>query len=109
MGSAASDGSVRLLGPGPFPQATNQSRRKIVGVYIAPLKSGIALNDATHAESTLAVLAQSVGVHAKLPNPPQTKLGKAATVSRWREAGTPITARWRGQELVELRIGNAEP
>lgn len=82
---------------------------RCVGVYIAALSSAVALNDPRHAESTTAVLAQAVGSKVRMPEPPQPRGGTAPTSSRWREAGTPITARWCGQDLVELRVGNAEP
>lgn len=54
------------------------------------------------------LLAQATGRPGAAIRPPPTS-SKTDTVSRWSEGGTPVTARWTGGALMELRIGHVNP
>lgn len=83
---------------------------KCEGVYIVGnTREGRALNDASHATDAIRALSQAVGHKLVLPDPPpRLSTGKPQTTT-WHEGVIPIAARWRGADLIELRIGRAAP
>lgn len=83
---------------------------RCAGIYMVGASAdGRVLNDVAHAEATTQLLSQALGRQVPLPDRPAATRGLASTSSRWREAGVPVVARWRGGDLMELRIGEAAP
>jgi hypothetical protein len=78
------------------------SQKKCRGIYMVGPTSGARQLDA-NVEATTRLLSQAVG-HAVTIKP----AGTAAT-SRWSEGPTPVLARWKDRQLMELRVGDATP
>jgi hypothetical protein len=83
---------------------------RCVGLYlVGDSPKGRVLNDADHAAATAQILSQALGHKVALPNPPRQTGGRAATLSKWKDGGITVVARWSGRDLMELRVGDASP
>jgi hypothetical protein len=79
---------------------------RCTGVYVVgPAKDKRVLNDKAHSEGAAAALSQAVGQRIALPAAPAS----ASTVTYVSAGSAPVVARWRGSDLIELRIGDATP
>lgn len=83
---------------------------RCVGVYlIGSTRGARELNDSAHAEASAELLSQAVGHPTALPSPPSPVGGKMPTLTRWKDRGVTLVARWRDSSLIELRIGDVRP
>ena len=83
---------------------------RCAGVYlVGSAKGARVLNDPAHAAVTAELLSQVLGHPASLPSPPKPVGGKTPTMSRWRDGGVTLVARWQDSNLMELRIGDVKP
>ena len=83
---------------------------RCVGLYlVGHEKDARAINDSSHAAAAVQILSQAIGRKVALPDVPKLVAGHMPRLTKWIEAGAPITARWQGSALVELRIGEVSP
>jgi hypothetical protein len=78
------------------------AQRKCRGLYLVGKAGDRAIRSAVWTPDRL--LSQATGAAVSLKKP-----GQGATISRSWEVGTPVVARWKSGDLVELRIGDAAP
>jgi hypothetical protein len=81
------------------------AQRKCRGVYLVGPTPGSRLLDAGGDAPARARLLSQVFGHSTSVRPP----APGGTTSRWTEGATPVVARWKDGQLVELRIGDATP
>lgn len=92
-----------LAGVAVYPAAADE---RCAGLYVVGAQDGSrALRNR---EGVRRLLAQATGQVDATVRPRPASAGQHAVV-RWTEGGTPVVARWSGEELVELRIGQADP
>lgn len=104
-GSAFLTGWADLAGVGVWTAASSDGSCE--GLYVIGAAEGARTLRGREA-GVRRLLAQATGradatVHPRAASAPQY------AVVRWREGSTPVTARWAGDVLVELRIGRADP
>lgn len=83
---------------------------RCAGLYlVGDAKAARAIDDGDHAMGTAALMTQTFGRAVAMPTPPRSANGRPVRVTRRVEGATPIVARWDGDHLVELRVGDAAP
>lgn len=80
------------------------------GLYlVGDSKDARVLDDGAHASATAMLLSQAFGHPVPIPPRPQQANGRRVRSMRRVEGTTPVVARWSGEGLVELRIGESTP
>ncbi len=104
-GSTSATGWSELAGVSVY---TAASDGRSVGLYVVGATAGA--RTLRHSEVGLRrLLVQATGQPgAAVPARPAMETGLYAVVE-WREGDTPVVGRWSGDNLMELRIGQAEP
>ncbi|WP_394826107.1 hypothetical protein [Pendulispora albinea] len=72
------------------------------GLYVVGARAHSTHRAVSSAER---ILSQATGRASVMKGPPPG----GGSASRWYESSTPVVARWRSGELIELRIGDAAP
>lgn len=83
---------------------------RCTGIYLVGDERGArVLNDNAHAHAAAQMLSQALGRKVALPAAPKQANSRSSAISKWKEGRIAIVARWRGRDLIELRIGDAIP
>ena len=85
----------------------SDSGGRCVGLYLIGVEKGMRSLVGREA-GVRRLLAQATG-RAAASIPPHPKSSKEHETSRWMEGSTQVMARWNGEALMELRIGDATP
>jgi hypothetical protein len=88
---------------GAFVYLVPNSAGKCTGVYAIGL-SGLNRSIRSQTWPAQRILSQALGRAATIKPP-----AKGSSTSQWYEGGVLVVARWRFDEVAELRIGNATP
>ena len=78
------------------------SQKRCRGIYAVGEKEGAR---AIHVATAERLLSQATGHAAKVNKPSAA----SETTARWFDVNAMVTARWKGDQLIELRIGDAAP
>jgi hypothetical protein len=91
------------VGAGTNLYVVHDARRRCTGLYAVGANKGAR---AIAAETWAAprILSQAVGHPATVKKPTGS-----SSAARWFESGIPVVARWEGDTLIELRVGDATP